>query len=222
LKERNLFNVAVLQIRSKLASKKKIILVLIAFFGILLIFAARTVIFSCLSFSRGEEFYSEGRFLESAVEFKHSLRNYVPLLSKSSNAAEKLLKMSLDAVQKGDNENALRYLRMLRGGILSIRGLYQPFSGILDEANERIASLMASGNEQKRIEYLGQLRENHDPSIPFSLLSSICFILWIGLTIAGIFRGITREGKLMPKPLLFYGSGSFLFLGLWLFFLWLS
>ena len=193
----------------------------LALFAILLSIVAVRVVWS----SRGEwraAIAATGD--DELLHLGRAARLYAPGNPYSRRAVDKLA-----AIGREDPTRALAAWRELRSAILATRSFYTPHRALLDEANGRIAELMADAElaagtqhvrEKARAWHAARLQQDESPSVAWTLVALFGLAGWIGSAIGLLLRGVGDDDRLRPRVALGWalGVGG----GLLLFFLGLA
>jgi hypothetical protein len=151
-------------------------------------------------------------------------RLYAPGSPYSRRALDKLA-----AIGRADPARALAAWREVRSAILATRSFYTPHRALLDEANARIADLMAdaelaSGAEHARDKarawHAARLAQDEAPSVAWTLVALLGLAGWIGSAVGLLLRGVGDDDRLRPHIALGWALG--VGAGLALFFLGLA
>jgi hypothetical protein len=138
-------------------------------------------------------------------------RLYAPGNPYSRRAVEKLA-----AIAREDATRALPAWREARSAILATRSFYTPHRALLDEANARIAELMAdaelqSGAQKSRSSarawHAARLAQDESPSVAWTLVALAGLAAWIGCALGLLLRGIGDDDRLRPRPALAWAAG---------------
>lgn len=161
---------------------------------------------------------------DEILHLGRAARLYAPGNPYSRRAVDKLA-----AIGRADPSRALAAWRELRSAILATRSFYTPHRALLDEANARIAELMAdaelaAGTQRSRDKALSwhaaRLAEDEAPSLLWTLVALLGLVAWIGSALGLILRGIGDDDRLRPKKAIAWALG--VGAGLVLFFLGLA
>jgi hypothetical protein len=184
--------------------------VLLAAFSIRVISAAATEL------RAGDEYRARGELEEAVVHYRRSARWYAPGSPFHVRALSHLNAIGFDAEHRGDTELALSAYRAIRGAIMSARSFYVPEKARLQVTDLRIAALMADlpvppmdankSRETLRREHLALLEANHDPSVPFTILLLLGFLLWVGSGFAFTMLAIDEDNRFVPREALRWGG----------------
>ena len=150
-------------------------------------------------------------------------RLYAPGNPYSRRAVDKLA-----AIGRDDPPRALAAWRELRSAILATRSFYTPHRALLDEANARIAELMADAElaagaqperEPARAWHAARLAQDEAPSVAWTLVALVGLGAWIGSALGLFMRGIGDDDRLRPRVALRWALGvagglALFFLGL--------
>lgn len=151
----------------------------------------------------GRAAYERGEREEAVFHLKHAAHWYLPGNPYVSEALEELRQIARQAEMEGQSELALAAYRAIRTSSLGSRSFFTPHSSQLEEANQRIAHLLArqSAAPMDSSKTVAQRREIHEallsrveePSHFWSIVSSLGFIVWILAAIGFITRGLDDE-----------------------------
>ena len=140
---------------------------------------------------------------------------YVPLSPYHGRALSNLLQLAESAELAEDTHQALAAYRAVRSAILSSRSLYTPEAERLTLANHHIAKLMArlppppmhaeESEQTRRSRYLARLSQVPGPHRGFALLAWVGFATWVSGAYFLFRRGLSDEGKFIPKLAARYG-----------------
>jgi len=194
---------------------------------ILLGFGVRAYTTAEDALAAGEAALAEGRVDEAQDHLQWAMRAQTPGASAPHRAADLLEGVAADALARGDDPTALRALRRLRGGILSTRHLWSPFSERLEAVNARLAAVtartqIAEGNargaslEALTAEHARLLALDPTPSVGASLAVSLGFLGWVGCLFGLIFRGLNAELRWVPHAARTWGAGALACFATWL------
>jgi hypothetical protein len=137
--------------------------------------------------------------------------------------------VTLAAIGREDPARALAAWREARSAILATRSFYTPHRALLDEANARIAELMADAElasgaqksrDRARAWHAARLAQDEAPSVAWTLVALVGLAAWIGCALGLFLRGIGDDDRLRPRPALVWAAG--IAGGLVLFFVGLS
>lgn len=193
----------------------------IALVAMLLAIVAARVVWS----SRGE--WRAAAAATGDDELAHlgrAARLYAPGNPYSRRAVDKLA-----AIGRADPARALAAWRELRSAILATRSFYTPHRALLDEANARIAELMADAElaagtqharEQARAWHAARLEQDEAPSVAWTLVALLGLAAWIACALGLLLRGVGDDDRLRPRVALAWAAG--VAVGLALFFLGLA
>jgi hypothetical protein len=179
------------------------------FLGVVLaVLAVRALVASHGELGRAHALAEEGEVDASIVHYRRAARWYVPASPHVPEALDALARIGAGAERDGDTERALFAWRSIRGAILSTRSFYLPHRGRLEEADARIAELMASeepppidagkAREALRAEHLRLLHDaRHRPHVGWTLLLLVGFFAWVGGAFAFASRAFDEEDRLI-------------------------
>lgn len=165
---------------------------------------------------------------ERVAHLGRAARLYAPGNPYSRRALDALAEMGRE--QTGDGRRSpyeLAAWREVRSAILATRSFYTPRRELLDEANARIAALMAQAEEPSRGSindrtawHAARLAQDDAPSVAWSIVALVGLAAWIGSAAAFFLRAVDERDKLRPRPAIAWALG--VALGLALFFLGLA
>jgi hypothetical protein len=154
----------------------------------------------------------------AGLHYRRAIRWYTPFSSSVEAAVDELKRLAQEQEGgAGAPADALALYRDLRGALYAIRHLSEPYREVRDEVEERIAHLMAHQppttvedrkrtTEERRVFFLAQLRSVQAPDIGWTVALLVGFFGWVASAAVFFWRGFTREGKLLPRPALLWGS----------------
>lgn len=147
---------------------------------------------------------------EEAIRgWRRAARWYVPLAPHVSDAYDRLEALAALAEQQGDLRTALAAWQGVRGSILATRSFYTPHEDRLDPANKKIAELMTRldptppvdmTREQLAAWHYDLLARDEAPSVAWSVIAVLGFLVWIGGGILFAMRGVSAEDRLVRRP----------------------
>lgn len=190
----------------------------VALLAILLAIVAVRVVWS----SRGE--WRAAQAATGDDEIMHlgrAARLYAPGNPYSRRAVDKLATIGRD-----DPARALPAWRELRSAILATRSFYTPHRALLDEANARIADLMADAEgppharDRARAWHAARLAQDEAPSVAWTLVALVGLAAWIGCALGLCLHGVGDDDRLRSRIALAWAAG--VACGLALFFLGLA
>jgi len=162
---------------------------------------------------------------DEIVHLGRAARLYAPGNPYSRRAVERLA-----AIGRSDPDprRALAAWRELRSACLATRSFYTPHRPLLDEANARIAELMADAEvaagtqksrDKARAWHAARLLQDESPSVPWTLVALGGLAAWIGCALGLLLRGVGDDDRLRPRPALAWALGvagglALFFLGL--------
>jgi hypothetical protein len=192
-----------------------------ALFAILLAIVAARVVWS----SRGEwRVAVTATGDDEIMHLGRAARLYAPGNPYSRRAADKLA-----AIGREDPARALAAWRELRSALLATRSFYTPHHALLDEANARIADLMADAEvaagtqharDNARAWHAARLAQDEAPSVAWTLVALLGLAAWVGCALGLLLRGVGDDDRLRPRIALAWSAG--VAAGLALFFLGLA
>jgi len=146
------------------------------------------------SLIQAQELESTGDIAFAVVCYRRTIRWYSPGSSAVHTAIQRLFVIAERMESQQKPLLALQAYRAVRTGLLAVQSVFQPYSAQLNEANQRIAALMANHSqsdteralesnqvqaELERHEVL--LSKNTAPHVGWSLLAVGFFLFWIFL-----------------------------------------
>src|SRR5690606_36113440 len=163
------------------------------------------------------EAMASGQSEEAIRWWRRAARWYVPLSPHVGTAYDRLEELGAAAERDGDLDLALAAWRGVRGSILATRSFYTPHEERLEPANRRVAALMArvaaaspadplaaAAEEQSPAEIEALHREllarDEAPSVGWTALALLGFLLWIGGGVLFALRGVSAEDRLVARP----------------------
>jgi hypothetical protein len=162
---------------------------------------------------------------EAIRDWRRAARWYVPLAPHVSDAYDRLEALAELAEKKGDLRTALAAWQGVRGSILATRSFYTPHEDRLEPANRKIAALMTRldpstpvdmTREQLAAWHYELLARDESPSVGWSLLAVLGFLVWIGGGVLFAVRGVSAEDRLVRRPAITAGLLVMAGLVLWL------
>jgi len=161
---------------------------------------------------------------DELLHLGRAARLYAPGNPYSRRAVDKLA-----AIGRDDPTRALPAWRELRSAILATRSFYTPHRALLDEANARIAELMADAElasqrsrdrEKSRAWHAARLAQDEAPSVPWTLVALAGLAAWIGCALGLVLRGVGDDDRLRRPVALRWALGvagglALFFVGLW-------
>jgi hypothetical protein len=158
---------------------------------------------------------------DEIMHLGRAARLYAPGNPYSRRAVEKLA--AIGRAEHNDLARALAASRELRSACLATRSFYTPHRALYEEANARIADLMAAADTSKpdaRAWHAARLAQDESPSLAWTLVALAGLVLWIGSALGLLLRGIGDDDRLQPRRALAWALA--LAAGLALFFLGLA
>jgi len=160
---------------------------------------------------------------DEIVHLGRAARLYAPGNPYSRRAVDKLATIGRD-----DSTRALTAWRELRSALLATRSFYTPHRALLDEANARIADLVADAEvaagtqhtrEKARAWHAARLAQDEAPSVAWTLVALFGLAIWIGCALGLLLRGVGDDDRLRPRIALAWAAGvagglALFFLGL--------
>ncbi len=147
---------------------------------------------------------------EEAIRYwRRAARWYVPLAPHVADAYDRLEALAAVAEQRGDLRTALAAWQGVRGSILATRSFYTPHEERLEPANKKIAELMTRldptpprdmTREQLAAWHYDLLARDESPSVAWSVIAVLGFLVWIGGGVLFAMRGVSAEDRLVRRP----------------------
>jgi len=161
---------------------------------------------------------------EQVAHLGRAARLYAPGNPYSRRALDELARLGRSASGAAEG---LAAWREARSAILATRSFYTPRRELLDEANARIAALMAAAEDpargsaaERRAWHAARLAQDDAPSVGWSLIALLGLGAWIGSAVGFFLRAVDERDKLRPRAAVSWALG--VGVGLVLFFLGLS
>jgi hypothetical protein len=173
----------------------------------------------------GDSALAAGDTEEAIRQWRRAARWYVPFAPHVSDAYDRLEALADLAEKKGDRRTALAAWQGVRGSILATRSFYTPESDRLEPANRKIADLMSRLDPTQPVDmtreelaawHLELLSRDEAPSVAWSLLAGLGFLVWIGGGVLFAMRGVSPEDRLVRRPAITAGVMVMAGLVLWL------
>jgi hypothetical protein len=152
----------------------------------------------------------EAKDSEEAIRhWRRAARWYVPLSPHVSDAYDRLEALAALAEKQGDLRTALAAWQGVRGSILATRSFYTPHEDRLEPANRRIADLMTRLDTTPPVDMTPEklaawhyelLARDESPSVAWSVLAVLGFLVWIGGGVLFAMRGVSAEDRLERRP----------------------
>lgn len=171
---------------------------------------ARALIQSRAELSKGHTALESDPY-RAVTAYRHAVEWYAPGNPYSAEAVDALLAIGLaETSTQPEQTHALRALESLRTSILVTRSFYVPYADHLAAAEQRIAEIRgeeaaARTGAELEVEVARQLRLLRDsraraPDAFWSLVTAVCFALWLGMTalfIRNAFRSQRRRSAFL-------------------------
>ena len=139
--------------------------------------------------------------------YEKALRWYAPWSGSVRRAVEGLWLLGETAEQEGNLALASEAYRALRAGCLAARSFYLPFPEKVAACEARLGRIGGVAADTRR---------PIDPTPGHAALTCVGLVGWIGCTVGFIRRSLTREGRLLARPALFWGALTLIFYGTWI------
>ena len=149
----------------------------------------------------------EGMMALAIERYQWAARSYAPFVGAPQEAARSLWRIAEQAQASGDERTELKARERLRGLAWATEGVVSPFSGRLEELNERIALLRArdaireAGPDQSTLqaELLEGLTQDPRPLLTVSLLLAVGLIGSLVSLLLFVFKGLTSRLELRAE-----------------------
>jgi hypothetical protein len=173
----------------------------------------------------GDRALEAGDAEEAIRGWRRAARWYLPLAPHVTDAYERLEDLAGLAEARGDLATAIAAWQGVRGSILATRSFYTPHSERLDPANRHIADLMARVDREPPPDMTPEtleawhyelLSRDESPSVGWTLLALLGFLVWIGGGLLFAVRGVSAEDRLVRRPAITAGLMVALGLFVWL------
>jgi hypothetical protein len=128
----------------------------------------------------------------------------------------------LAAIGRDDPKRALVAWRELRSAIMATRSFYTPHRALLDEANDRIAAMMADAEilpdweaaaglqharEKAKAWHAARLAQDEAPSVAWTLVALVGLALWIACALGLFVRGVGDDDRLRARVAIAWAVG---------------
>lgn len=209
----------------RLRGAKKVITAAIVVGFCLAVVVTRAVWQGRAALDDGDRALAAGDSEEAIRGWRRAARWYVPLAPHVSDAYDRLEALAALAEKKGDLRTALAAWQGVRGSILATRSFYTPESDRLEPANRKIADLMSRLDPTLPVDMTREqlvawhhelLARDESPSVGWSLLAVLGFVVWIGGGVLFAMRGVSAEDRLVRRPAITAGVLVMAGLVLWL------
>ena len=182
------------------------------------------------SLAQAEKLEARGEIELSMVCYRRTVRWYSPFSGPVDHSINRLWELAEKYDKQGHRGFALLGYRSIRSALLGIRSVYQPYEDFILKSSERIAVLMAAvensdetaASSPKAIErHLNLLRQDHAPSVFWSLLATFGFLAWCLSLYRFAYRafddltGVYLARQAMPALALVIGTTTLWLVALW-------
>jgi len=208
--------------RLRLTLALKWVIVALLALGLLV---GRVVWSSKSELDQGRAAYERGDRAAAVLHLRRAGHWYAPGNPYVVAALDELRTIARQAEMEGQTDLALSAYRAIRTSCLGTRSFYTPHADRLEEANGRIAALMArqprppmdrgKTAEQLQNEHSALLTNVEQPSPFWSAVACLAFLAWIGGAFGFIFKGLDEELRVRKGPGLKWGLVVVLGLVLW-------
>lgn len=164
----------------------------------------------------GTAAYEQGDWATATLHLSRAAHWYAPGNPWATEALEQLRRLGRQAEMEGQVDPALAAYRAIRASCLGTRSLYTPHRRRLEEANRRIAALMARQSPppmdmgktvaQRQAEHLALLEHLEQPNPLLSLLACLAFLAWVGGAFGFIARALDADLRLRRPQALRWGG----------------
>ena len=195
---------------SKPAGLRRKIAIVLVIAGICLgVVVTRAVWDGRTALHEGDAAIAAGDKAEAIARWRRTARWYVPLAPHVEGAYDRLEDLAREAEKNDDVETALAAWRGVRSSILATRSFYTPFEDRLDPANQRIAALMAFGEnpaldpgktaDQRTQWHYELLSRDESPSPFWAFIALLGLATWLGGGFLFALRGVSEKDQLIPR-----------------------
>ncbi len=185
----------------------------------------RVLYMSRLEVANGQDAYARGDWPGAVVAYRRAAHWYAPGSPYVMTALDELRRIGRRAEMEGQHDVALAAYRAIRTSCLGTRSFYTPHEDRLEEANGRIAALLARAErppmdrgktvDQLRREHLELLTNVEAPDPVWAAVACLSFVAWIALCFAFISRGLTDELRIKRRPAAILGTLVVVSLAAW-------
>jgi hypothetical protein len=182
------------------------------------------------SLEQAKEIEKRGDVELAIVAYRRTVRWYSPFSTSVKTAVDRLWELGEAFESQKKTKKSLLAFRALRSALLGIRSIYQPYKDYLPRTNKKIATLMAQqeafGAGRKNTEeslaareayHSDLLEHDHAPSVFWSVLAVLAFILWCVSLFGLASRGFDDEtGTVIKKPALQWTIGAVFTMTVWM------
>lgn len=167
-------------------------------------------------FDLGRDAFERGDRQAAVLHLGRAAHWYAPGSPFVAAALDELRQIGRQAEMEGQVELALSAYRAIRSSCLGTRSFYTPHRGRLNEANRRIAALMARQPPppmdrgktvaQRQEEHLALLERVEEPQPLWSAVACVSFVLWVVGAFGFILRALDPELRPRRRQALKWGS----------------
>jgi hypothetical protein len=191
------------------ATKRKLVTAAVVIGFCLAVVVTRAVWQGRGALDDGDSALAAGDSEEAIRHWRRAARWYVPLAPHVTDAYERLEALAQLAEKKGDLRTALAAWQGVRGSILATRSFYTPEEERLAPANHKIAELMSrldpsppAGMTREALAAWHDelLARDESPSVAWSAIAVLGFLVWIGGGVLFALRGVSAEDRLVRRP----------------------
>jgi len=151
---------------------------------------------------------------DEIIHLGRALRWRLPGASTDEIAIARLLEIG-SAVQDADPALALVAYREIRSALLGSRSLDVPHADVLQDVDDRIATLMSTGDADLAVR-TAELREASEASRVGVTIAALAWIAWVVVSARFLLRGIDARGRLVPGVGTRWGLAALVMLVAWL------
>lgn len=164
----------------------------------------------------GRQIFERGDRQAAVLHLGRAAHWYTPGSPFVTEALDELRQIGRQAEMEGQVDLALLAYRAIRSSCLGTRSFYTPHRDRLNEANRRIAALMARQPpppmdrgktiSQRQEEHLALLENIEEPQPLWSAIACISFVVWVVGAFGFILRALDRELRPRRRQALQWGA----------------
>jgi len=164
----------------------------------------------------GRDAYERGDRQAAVLHLSRAAHWYAPGSPFVTDALEELRQIGRQAEMEGQVDLALMAYRAIRTSCLGTRSFYTPHADRLDEANRRIAALMArqtpapmdrgKTSTQLQEEHLSMLEHVEAPDPFWAALACLAFLVWVGGAFGFISKALDPDLTIRRRQALRWGA----------------
>jgi len=198
----------------RLTGRGKKVATIVAIVAVALcVLVARVLLSSRSELAAGTAAYERGDRQAAVLHLRRAAHWYAPASPYVARALSELRRIGRQAEMEGQQDLALSAYRAIRTSCLGTRSFYTPHAARLEEANRRIAAILARQEPRPPMdrgktvaalerEHLELLTAVEEPSPLFSATACLSFLLWIGGAFGFIYRGLDENLRVRKGPAL--------------------